>query len=52
MMSSDAALPASLDAARAIRQIATLDEPPTVDLDRNIAAAMASGYTAKRWSRT
>jgi hypothetical protein len=47
MMSSDAALPASLDAARAIRQIATLDEPPTVDLDRNIAAAMASGYTAE-----
>jgi hypothetical protein len=47
MTASEAALPASLNAAWAMRQIATLDEPPMVDLDRNIAAAARSSWTSE-----
>jgi hypothetical protein len=44
-MTSSHALPSSLDAARAKRQIALLDAPPLVDLDHHIAAAAASHWT-------
>jgi hypothetical protein len=37
-------LPDCLDAARAKRQIAVLDEPPLVDLNANLAAAVAAGW--------
>ena len=47
MTPSEPALPASLDAASALRQIATLDEPPMVDLDRNIAAAAKAFWTSE-----